>query len=82
MELTLQIHWNNRWHDAGLIRFLQPEQGLAGKPVFSYSADYAVEALEWLGDFEARGSSTKQRSVLTCPVIWAVTTWQVKLPLC
>ncbi|MAZ05742.1 HipA domain-containing protein [uncultured Marinobacter sp.] len=55
MELTLQIHWNNRWHDAGLIRFVQPQQGLAGKPMFSYSAGYAVEALEWLGDFEAQG---------------------------
>ncbi|MDX1558303.1 MAG: HipA domain-containing protein [Marinobacter sp.] len=67
MELTLQIHWNNRWHDAGLIRFVQPEKGLSGKPMFSYSADYAVEALEWLGDFEARGLIDKTAVGINLP---------------
>jgi len=53
MELTLQVHWENEWHDAGVIRFHDEKAGLAGRPTFLYDVDYTVKALERLGDFDA-----------------------------
>ena len=53
MNLTLQVHWENEWHDAGIVRFLKPENGLLGDPFFSYDTRYTVNALEYLGDFNA-----------------------------
>lgn len=52
MNLTLQIFWENEWHDAGIIRFTKPEDGLFGKPIFSYDTQYTLKALERLGDFD------------------------------
>ncbi len=52
MDLKLQIHWENEWHDAGLVQFPKPEEGLLGLPRFSYSAQYALKALDYLGDFD------------------------------
>ncbi|WP_166253348.1 HipA domain-containing protein [Marinobacter salicampi] len=51
MNLTLQIHWENEWHDAGTVRFDEPEKGLLGRPSFSYETQYTLKALERLGDF-------------------------------
>ena len=51
MNLTLQIHWENEWHDAGTVRFPDPNKGLHGRPMFSYDTAYTVKALERLGDF-------------------------------
>lgn len=53
MNITLQIHWENEWRDAGTIRFRKPENGLLGDPFFSYDTRYTVNALECLGDFNA-----------------------------
>jgi serine/threonine-protein kinase HipA len=52
MNLTLQIHWDNQWHDAGIVTFRDPGQGLLGSPTFSYDTDYVVNALDRAGDFE------------------------------
>src|SRR5680860_344700 len=53
MQLTLQIHWENKWRDAGIIRFCDPAKGLEGSPTFSYDTAYTVDALERLGDFDS-----------------------------
>lgn len=53
MELTLQVHWGNEWHNAGVIRFHAPNKGLTGKPSFLYDTAYTVKALENLGDFNS-----------------------------
>lgn len=52
MSLTLQIHWDNQWHDAGVIEFRDSDQGLRGNPTFSYDLEYALKALERIGDFD------------------------------
>ena len=53
MELTLQVHWENEWHDAGTIRFHDPRKGLTGKPSFLYKTTYTVKALEKFGNFDS-----------------------------
>lgn len=52
MHLTIQIHWDNQWHDAGIVTFHKPNLGLQGAPSFVYHTNYVVEALERCGDFE------------------------------
>lgn len=52
MDLTLQIHWDHQWHDAGVVKFHKPDLGLQGAPSFVYHTNYVVEALERFGDFE------------------------------
>lgn len=52
MNLTLQIHWDYQWHDAGIVSFRDPDHGLRGNPTFSYDTGYVVNALDRSGDFE------------------------------
>lgn len=67
MELTLQLHWENEWHDAGLVHFPKPEEGLFGRPRFSYSAQYALEALDYLGDFDTETLIDKTAAGVNLP---------------
>ena len=53
MNLILQVHWENKWRDAGVVTFHDESSGLLGKPSFSYETPYIVEALEHFGDFTA-----------------------------
>ena len=46
MDLTLQIHWDGEWHDAGKIQFHDKGRGLYGKPNFMYDTHYILKALE------------------------------------
>ncbi len=52
MKLTLQVHWDNQWHDAGTVTFKEPDKGLLGTPTFSYETDYIIKALENADDFD------------------------------
>jgi serine/threonine-protein kinase HipA len=45
MQLTLQIHHDQRWHDAALLETPHPEQGTRGAAWLSYEQTYA---LEWM----------------------------------
>lgn len=38
--LTVQVYWNYQWHDAGIVRFPKPKNGLTGDMTFTYSGKY------------------------------------------
>ncbi|WP_018404672.1 type II toxin-antitoxin system HipA family toxin [Marinobacter gelidimuriae] len=67
MNLTVQVHWNKHWHDAGTVRFQMPGEGLRGAPSFSYSAEYALAALEQGGDFETQNLIDKTAVSVNLP---------------
>jgi serine/threonine-protein kinase HipA len=67
MNLTVQVHWNKHWHDAGTVRFRMPGEGLRGAPSFSYSAEYALAALEQGGDFETQNLIDKTAVSVNLP---------------
>lgn len=45
MKLTVQIHFDQAWHDAAELSFPVPEQGTRGPSRLRYTTDYAVERL-------------------------------------
>lgn len=71
MSLTLQIHWDNQWHDAGVIEFRDPDQGLRGNPTFSYDMEYALKALERIGDFDHQDLIDRTAVGVNLPCIFA-----------
>lgn len=52
MHLTIQVHWDHQWHDAGTVGFRTPALGLGGRPSFTYHTEYALKALERVDDLE------------------------------
>ncbi|WP_447044918.1 type II toxin-antitoxin system HipA family toxin [Vreelandella sp. H-I2] len=52
MKLTVQIHFDQAWHDAAELSFLAPEQGTRGPSRLRYTTDYAVDRL-FLDDLHA-----------------------------
>lgn len=71
MSLTLQIHWDNQWHDAGSVEFRNEDDGLLGSPKFSYDTEYALNALERAGDFEREDLNDKTAVGVNLPCIIA-----------
>jgi serine/threonine-protein kinase HipA len=67
MELTLQVHWEDEWHDAGTIRFHDPKKGLTGRPSFLYETTYTVKALEKLGNFDSENLIDKMAVGVNLP---------------
>lgn len=45
MKLTVQIHFDQAWHDAAEVSLPAPEQGVRGSAQLRYATDYAVERL-------------------------------------
>ncbi|WP_271911961.1 type II toxin-antitoxin system HipA family toxin [Vreelandella alkaliphila] len=45
MKLTIQVHFEQAWHDAAELSLPNPEQGTRGESRLRYATDYAVE---WL----------------------------------
>lgn len=45
MKLTVQIHFDQAWHDAAELSLPAPEQGARGSAQLRYTTDYAVERL-------------------------------------
>ncbi|MFC7367960.1 HipA domain-containing protein [Vreelandella zhaodongensis] len=45
MKLTIQVHFDQAWHDAAELSLPHPEQGTRGASRLRYTTDYAVE---WL----------------------------------
>jgi serine/threonine-protein kinase HipA len=43
MELTVQIHFDQAWHDAAKVSLPDPERGIRGASRLYYGTDYAVE---------------------------------------
>lgn len=43
MELTVQIHFGQAWHDAAVLTLPNPERGVRGPSRLHYSPDYAVD---------------------------------------
>jgi len=53
-QLTVQVHVNESWQDAGTIKLLDsPSLGLKARTKFTYDIDYAVEHLEERGQSAA-----------------------------
>lgn len=71
MNLTLQVYWENEWHDAGTVRFHEPHKGLTGKPAFSYDTQYTVKALEHLGSFDSTDLNDKTAVGVNLPCHFA-----------
>mgnify|MGYP003641784195 FL=1 len=69
MSLTLQIHWDNQWHDAGTVAFPHETDGLLGKPTFSYDIQYVLAALEQGGDYEREDLNNKKAVGVNLPCI-------------
>ncbi|NBB83738.1 MAG: type II toxin-antitoxin system HipA family toxin, partial [Alphaproteobacteria bacterium] len=43
MNVTLQLHHGDRWHDAAAVTFHEPERGIEGRTRLAYDIDYFVE---------------------------------------
>lgn len=43
MELTVQIHFDQAWHDAATLALLSPERGVGGESRLRYVSHYAVD---------------------------------------
>jgi serine/threonine-protein kinase HipA len=69
MSLTLQIHWDNQWHDAGIVEFPYESDGLLGKPTFSYDIEYVLAALEQGGDYDREDLNNKKAVGVNLPCI-------------
>ncbi|MDW7745208.1 type II toxin-antitoxin system HipA family toxin [Halomonas sp.] len=54
MKLTLQIHFDQHWHDAAEVSLPDPERGIHGASRLRYAADYAVE---WMFHDDLHASS-------------------------
>ncbi|TDT43176.1 serine/threonine-protein kinase HipA [Halospina denitrificans] len=69
-ELTLQAFWGGVWHDAGVLSFPEPGQGLLSKEVgFAYNAGYVLAAYDHResGDGEALSFSDERAFSMDLP---------------
>ena len=46
VRLTIQIHWNDQWHDAAVVSFLDPSKGLRSSLRATYRPEYVARALD------------------------------------